>query len=102
MKKADANGAADNGQQQSQRRPTAPVAPVTTTGGGMSGEGNTVRLSKNEAAAAMDGTHVWNVPDPTGKNRWKVGDPIGIQEMARRKLSMAKEGRYQNYNIDGT
>jgi hypothetical protein len=86
----------------SQRRPTAPTAPVTASGGGMSGEGSTVRLTKGEAQAATDGTHVWNVPDKTGKNRWQVGDPIGIQEMARRKLALSRDGRYNNANIDGT
>jgi hypothetical protein len=103
MKKADANGAADNSQQQSQRRPTAPVAPVTTTGGGMSGEGNTVRLTKGEAEAATDGvTHVWSYDDPTGKGRFKKGEAIGLVEMAKRKLALTKAGRYQNGNIDGT
>ena len=88
---------------QSQRRPTAPVAPVTPSGGGMSGESNTVRLTKAEAEAATDGvTHVWNYDDPTGKNRWKKGSPIGLQEMARRKLALTKEGRYLNANVDGS
>jgi multidrug efflux pump subunit AcrA (membrane-fusion protein) len=86
----------------SQRRPTAPVAPVTPSGGGMSGESNTVRLTKAEAEAATDGTHQWNYDDPTGKGRFKKGDAIGIQEMARRKLTMTRQGRYQNANIDGT
>lgn len=100
MKKDAGNGA--DQQQQSQRRPMAPVAPVTNSGGGMSGEGSTVRLSKSEADAATDGTHQWNYDDPTGKGRFKKGDAIGIQEMARRKLAMTKQGRYQNGNIDGT
>lgn len=87
---------------QSQRRPSAPVAAVTPTAGGMSGQSNTVRLTANEASTATDGTLVWNYEDPTGKNRWKKGDPIGVQEMARRKQQLAKDGRYLNANIDGT
>lgn len=78
------------------RRTSAPVAPTQSTGGGMNGSsGNEVRLTKGEVEAATDGlTHVWNYPDPTGKNRWKKGDPIGVQEMARRKLEMTKQGVY--------
>jgi hypothetical protein len=86
----------------SQRRPTAPVAPVTPSGGGMSGESNTVRITMAEKLAATDGTHVWNYDDPSGKGRWKKNDPIGIQEFARRKLQMTREGRYHNANVDGT
>lgn len=102
MKKPDA-AADQNGSQPSQRRPASAVAPVTQSGGGMGGEGNTVRLTRAEADAATDGiTHVWNIPDPTGKNRWKVGDAIGLSEMGRRKLAMTKQGRYNNGNVDGT
>lgn len=90
------------GQAQSQRRPSAPVASVTPASGGMSGNGNKVDLKRNEADNATDGTIVWNYDDPTGKNRWKKGDPIGLQEMARRKQAMLKEGRYLNANVDGT
>ena len=103
MKKDAGNGADTSQQQPSQRRPTAPVAPVTPSGGGMSGESNTVRLTKGEAEAATDGiTHVWSYDDPTGKGRFKKGEAIGLQEMARRKQAMSKQGRYQNGNIDGT
>jgi hypothetical protein len=77
------------------RRPIAPAAPVGHSGGGMSGNsGNEVKLSKKEADAAVDGTHSWTYDDPTGKGRWKKGEPIGLQEFARRKLIMQKEGRY--------
>jgi hypothetical protein len=86
----------------SQRRPTAPVAPVTPSGGGMSGDSNTVRLTKAEAEAAQDGTVQWNYDDPTGKGRFKKGDPIGLTEYARRKLTMTKQGRYHNGSVDGT
>jgi len=98
---AKTNGAAEA--QVSQRRPTAPVAPVTPSGGGMSGESNTVKLTRGEADAATDGvTHVWSYDDPTGKGRFKKGEAIGLQEMARRKLAMTKQGRYNNANVDGT
>lgn len=88
---------ADDGQQQTQQttRPRrASVAPVTTSGGGTSGGGNEVRLSRGEAAAATDGTHVWNYDDPSGQKRFKKGDPIGVQEFARRKQEMQKQGLY--------
>lgn len=86
------------GQAQSQRRPTAPVAEVTPTSGGMSGQGNRVSLTPAERDVSLDGTLVWNYDDPTGKNRWKKGEPIGIQEMARRKQQLSKDGRYNNPN----
>lgn len=92
-----------NGTAASQRRPSAPAAPVTATGGGVSGgSANEVKLTQGEAQRATDGTIVWNYPDPTGKNRWQKGDPIGIQEMAKRKQVLTKEGRYHNVNSDGT
>lgn len=91
-----------NGGSESQRRPASQVAPVTQSGGGMSGEGNTVRLSKQEAEAATDGTLTWNYDDPTGKGRWKKGEVLGVQEVARRKLAMQKEGRYSHFSVDGT
>lgn len=90
-----------NGTQQRQaptpparRRASVPVAPVNATGGGTNGGSNEVRLSAREALAATDGTLVWNYPDPTGKGRWKVGEAIGVQEMARRKQKMTAEGVY--------
>lgn len=82
-------------EQQRQRRPSAPTAPVRHSGEGPSTNGALeVRLTRGEATAATDGTHVWNYDDPTGKNRWKKGDPIGVQEFARRKAAMEQEGRY--------
>ena len=76
------------------RRPGPPVAPVQASGGGVSGGGVEVRLSKGEAAAATDGTLVWNYNDPSGKNLFKKGDPIGITEMARRKKALTEQGQY--------
>lgn len=91
---AKTNGRGTNGAAQTQRRAaSAPVAPVAASAGGVSG-GTEVRLSKNEAQAATDGTLVWNYPDPTGQNRWKKGDPIGVQEFARRKLALKESGQY--------
>jgi hypothetical protein len=49
--------------------------------------GAEVILTKGEKAAATDGTLVWS----TGPNR---GKPIGVAEFARRKVQMAREGRY--------
>jgi hypothetical protein len=91
-----------NGGATTHRRPTAPAASVTPTGGGINGGVREVTLTKGEALAATDGTLQWNYDDPTGKNRFKKGDPIGLQEMARRKQKLAADGRYLNANVDGT
>ena len=53
-----------------------------------------VVLSRAEAEAAEDGTHRWAYDDPSGKNRFRKGDPIGRQEFARRKAAMTKAGYY--------
>jgi hypothetical protein len=81
------------------RAKPAPVAPVNTTAGETTGGGSVVRLSKGEAAAATDGTLTWNYDDPSGQKRFKKGDPIGVQEMARRKQAMTAEGRYDPMNF---
>jgi hypothetical protein len=75
------------------RRPSSAAAPASGAAGGLSG-GTEVRLTKREATSATDGTLVWNYPDPTGQNRWKVGDPIGLAEMARRKYEGQRAGLY--------
>jgi len=91
---AKTNGAANGGAQQQRRAAgSAPVAPVEASAGPTTG-GQVVRLSQAEAAAATDGTHVWNYSDPSGKNRFKKGDPIGVQEFARRKAAMQAAGLY--------
>lgn len=78
-----------------QRRSGAPVAPVNGGhSGGSSVMSNEVRLSRSEALAATDGTHVWNYDDPSPQKRFKKGDVIGVQEFARRKLAMQKQGLY--------
>lgn len=73
-------------------RPSAPVAPAGNSAGGMNGGGVTVTLTKREAEAAIDGSLVYNYNDPAGK--FKKGDVIGVQEMARRKMIMQKQGLY--------
>jgi len=96
-----------NGQTRTQtRRSTPPVAPVNGGAGAHSsgandnrGE-NSVRLTRAEAASATDGTLQWNYDDPSGKKRFKKGDPIGLQEMARRKQAMQKQGLYDKNNIE--
>ena len=71
-----------------------PVAPVQSSPGGTNGGGPEVRLSRSEALAATDGTHTWNYDDPSGQKRFRKGDPIGVQEFARRKHEMTKQGLY--------
>lgn len=83
-----------------QRRPSVPAAPVSNSGGGMNGGGNEVRLTRMEANAATDGTHVWNYDDPSGKGRFKKGDAIGVQEFARRKLEMTRSGHYDRTYVE--
>jgi hypothetical protein len=88
------NGKGTNGATQTQRRAaSAPVAPVAASAGGVSG-GTEVRLSAGEARSATDGTLIWNYDDPSGQKRFKKGDPIGVQEMARRKLALKESGQY--------
>lgn len=83
-----------NGNGQTQRRAaSAPVAPVASSAGGVSG-GTEVRLSAGEARSATDGTLQWNYDDPSGQKRFKKGDPIGVQEFARRKLALKESGQY--------
>jgi hypothetical protein len=74
------------------RRPTSAAASGSGSGGGMNGGGQEVRLTLREKNSAEDGTLVWNYDDKGGK--FKKGDPIGVQEMARRKLALTKQGAY--------
>lgn len=76
------------------RRPSSAAASGGGSGGPLSGGGVEVRLTRGEAASATDGTIPWNYDDPTGQNRWKKGDPIGLAEMARRKHEGQKAGLY--------
>ena len=82
-----------NGATRPRRGP--PAAPVQHSGGGANGSsGQEVRLTQGEAKAATDGTHVWNYDDASPQKRFRKGDPIGVQEFARRKLEMTKQGHY--------
>jgi hypothetical protein len=56
-----------------------------TSGGEKDGGGNRVVLTKRQAEAATDGTHVWNYGP-------KRGQPIGIQEFARRLKEQTEQG----------
>lgn len=74
------------------RSPAPPVAPGAAVSSNGAGGSPVVTLTAREAAAAQDGTHVWNYNDPNGK--FKKGDAIGVQEFARRKLAMQRSGAY--------
>jgi len=76
------------------RRPSSAAASAAGAGGGMNGGSVSVKLTAREIASATDGTLVWNYDDPTGQNRFKKGDAIGIAEMARRKHEGQKAGLY--------
>lgn len=98
LRRDNANG---NGAEQPRKRSAAPiVAPVQGSSGGVSGNGGEVRLSSGEARAATDGTHTWNYDDPSGQKKFKKGDPIGVQEFARRKLAMQKQGLYDRSFVE--
>lgn len=76
--------------------PVRPSAPVRG-GSGLQVQGmRRVQLTQGEIDSATDGTLQWNYNDPSGKNRWKKGDPIGVNEMARRKAAM--KSRYMAPN----
>lgn len=52
-----------------------------------------VSLTRREVNAAEDGeTLIWNRDDPNGK--FRKGDPIGREELARRKYLMTRDGQY--------
>lgn len=82
------------------RRPASSAAAPAPARGGTEGNSGDVRLTRGEATAATDGTHVWNYDDPSGKGRWKKGDPIGVQEFARRKREMQREGHYDKSYVE--
>lgn len=74
-------------------------APVTREGAPSAGaSGTKVTLTPGEVANATDGTITWQRDDPA--KGIKKGTPIGVAEMARRKLAMQKEGRYMNQSTD--
>ena len=106
LREAQTTNGSGNGQTRTQtRRTSAPVAPVNGSAGGHSSgasdnRGVTVTLTAAEKAAANDGTHIWNYDDPSGKGRFKKGQPIGVQEFARRKLAMSRDDRYNKSYTD--
>ncbi len=79
-------------------RASAPVAPGGNVASGGNGSSAPVMLTKGEALAAQDGTHTWNYDDPKGK--FKKNDPIGIQEFARRKQAMQRQGLYDKTSYE--
>lgn len=80
------------------KRPISAAASGANTGGGMNGGATEVRLTQREVTAATDGTVCWNYDDPNGK--FKKGDSVGVQEFARRKSIMKKQGLYDRGIID--
>ena len=79
--------------------PSAPVAPAAAVAnGGTAPATNEVRLTAGEARAATDGSVVHNWDDPKGK--FKKGEPIGVQEYARRKLALQRRGAYDKSYVE--
>ena len=68
------------------------------------GNGYEVKLTQKEALNAQDGTITWNRNwDPVKDARlpkFQKGDPVGIHEMARRKLVLTKTGAYDRSHTD--
>lgn len=83
-----------NGRETPKRKTSVPAAPVHQSSGGTNGGPREIRLTPGEAKAANDGTHVWNYDDPSPHKRFRKGDVIGNQEMARRKEALTKQGAY--------
>lgn len=102
MNKTAAKPNGSNGTQApAPKRPAAPpAAPVSASANIVNGgENNVVRLSPGEAKAATDGTHTWNYDDPSPQKKFRKGEPIGIQEMARRKKIMTEQGLYDKIYV---
>lgn len=92
LRKQPQNGNGRDPAPQAKRKTSVPAAPVHQSSGGTNGGPREVRLTPGEARAATDGTHQWNYDDP--QKRFKKGEPIGIQEFARRKEALTKQGAY--------
>ena len=71
----------------------APVRGGDTARAVMGGK-REVALTQGEIEQATDGTIYWLPHDAPKPNM--VGEPIGVNEMARRKMLMQKAGRYMN------
>jgi hypothetical protein len=76
-----------NGQDRGRQRTMPAAPPSREPSSSPTATSLKVKLSPGEVAHATDGTIVWN----TGPNK---GKPIGVQEMARRKAMLEKEGAY--------
>lgn len=89
-------------QQQQKKTPARPaVAPVGhRAGSNGNGTVRRVELTRSEAASATDGTIVWNYDDPSPQKRFKKGEPIGVNEFARRKSLMSETGAYDRTYTD--
>lgn len=95
----EGRGSDGGARQFTDNRNNRPMRSAPVRGGSDTGtvRGSRVRvgLTEGEISAATDGTtHVWNYDDPSGQDRFKKGDAIGVTEMARRKALMKKAGRY--------
>ena len=89
-------------QDQLQRRPAAPAAPAGGDGGGGAmGGGTEVKLTRGEATSATDGTLVWNYDDASPQKRFRKGDPIGVQEFAKRKYELQRQNAYDKSYTEG-
>lgn len=83
------------------KRPASNAAGGGNVGGGMNGGTYELKITKGQAERSLDGTIVWNYDDPSGKGRFKKGDPIGKQEMARRVDAQRKAGLFdRNYSVE--
>lgn len=71
---------------------SAPVRGGDTNRTVMGGARREVDLTAGEIQQATDGTIPWRVHDAPEPSM--VGEPIGINEYARRKMLMTKDGRY--------
>lgn len=100
-KQQNGNGRdATNTTTQPKRKTSVPAAPVHQSSGGTNGGSREVRLTPGEARAAQDGTHVWNYDDSSPQKKFRKGDPIGIQEFARRKEALTKQGAYDRSYVE--
>lgn len=73
---------------------------AVSRGAGAGGGSSKVSLTPGEVDHATDGSIVWNVGQVDGRGERikaddpRVGMPIGINEMARRKKALTNDGRY--------
>lgn len=88
----------DDGDRQQRRSDPVRTSAAVSRGGGPST--SRVELSEQELAFAQDGTIVWNLGQTDGRGvritekDERLGQPIGVAEMARRKKALRQDGRY--------